>query len=147
MCFEVTMMRTLANQHRRYLIQGGRAVVTLATLGVVVIALQSLLGLPSIVAIIVGATFAGIVSSIVGRRLLPELPPWSDEERVRLPRLRPVWAPLGAAAVGLLHFVAHIPLAIAVAVVVLSISGLVITELRDRREAVRRLEALRDNAI
>jgi hypothetical protein len=47
----------------------------------------------------------------------------------------------------LLHFGAHIPLSVAVAVVVLSISGLVIAELRARREAERRLEGLRDNAI
>jgi len=139
-------MRPLANHHRRYLIQGGRAVIAVAMLGVVVVALHSLLALSSIVAIILGATFSGIVSRIVGRRFLPEPPPWSDEERVRLPRLRPVWAPLGVAGVALLHFAAHIPLAVAVAVVLLSISALIVSELRLRGEAERRLEVSRDRA-
>jgi hypothetical protein len=48
--------------------------------------------------------------------------------------------------VALLHFAAHIPLAVAVAVVLLSISALIVSELRLRGEAERRLEVSRDRA-
>jgi hypothetical protein len=96
------------------------------------------LEVPSVVAIVVGAPLAGIVSIAVRRRFLPEAPPWTDEERLQLPRLRPVWLPLGLIGVALLFFVAHIPLAIAAAVVASSIGALVVSELRARRRAERR---------
>lgn len=135
---ERQMMRSRTQHQQRMLIRSGHAAVAVGTLVVVVVALYAL-GLPSIVAIVAGAAFAAVLSAFIRRRVLPESPPWSDEERLQLPRLRRVWLPLGAIGIALFYFVAHIPLAIAVAVIVLSIGALVIGELRARRKAEERL--------
>jgi small-conductance mechanosensitive channel len=82
------MMKRMSNYQRRRLIQGSRAVVAIVILSVFVF-IMYVLGLPSIVAIAAGGGFAGIVSTTIERRRLPKPPPWSDEERVQLPRLRP----------------------------------------------------------
>lgn len=132
------MMKRITTYQRRRLIRGSRAAVTIVMLSVFVVTMHAL-GLPTIAAIAAGGSLAGIVSTTIERRLLPKPPPWSDEERVQLPGLRPVWLPLGVMAVALFYFIAHIPLAIAVPVVVVSISAFVISELRLRREAERRL--------
>ena len=123
--------------HRRKLVRLSHAAVAVAILYLSVAALYAL-EVPSVVAIVVGAPLAGIVSTAVRRRFLPEAPPWTDEERLQLPRLRPVWLPLGLIGVALLFFVAHIPLAIAGAVVASSMGALVVSELRARRQAERR---------
>lgn len=132
-------MKSMTRHQRRILIRSGHAAVAIGTLCIVVVILYAL-GLPSIVAIVAGASLAGVVSVAIRRNFLPESPPWSDEERVRLPRLKPAWLPLGLMAAALLYFVAHIPLAIAGAVVVLSIGALVGSESRLRRKAKERLQ-------
>lgn len=133
----------MTNYQRRRLIQGSRAAVTIVILSVFVFTMY-VLGLPSIVAIAAGGGLAGIVSTTIERRLLPTPPPWSDEERVQLPKLRPLWLLLGVMAVALLHFIADIPFAVAVPVVVVSVSAFAVSELRLRREAERRLSCQGD---
>lgn len=131
-------MKPLTNAQRRYLIRYSHAAVDVAMLGVFVVALYGL-GLPSIVAIAVGAPLGVAVATIIGRRILPVFPPWSDEERVQVPRLRVGWLPVGLVAVALLYFIGHMRLAVAVSVIVLSIGVLVVGELRARRKAEERL--------
>jgi hypothetical protein len=120
------------------LIRGGHALVALALLGVFVVGLYAA-GLPSIVAVLGGGALTYLASPVVRRRLLPEPQPLSDAQRLELPRLRLVWIPLGVAGFALIYFVAHVRLVAALMLIVLSIGALVISELRLRREAERRL--------
>lgn len=122
---------------RRKRVRMGHAAVAVVILCVFVVTMYAF-GVPSVVAIAVGAPLAGISSTIVRRRLLPESPPWSDEERLQLPKIRPVWLPLGFIGVTLLYFVAHIPLVVAGPVVACGIVALVVSELRARRQAEER---------
>lgn len=135
---EGQMIRSRTQYQRRMLIRSGHAALDVVMLAVFVIALY-VLGLPSIVAIVLGASLGMIVSMGIRRRLLPQAPPLSDEERLQLPRLRPGWLLLGAIGIALFYFVAHIPLALAVVVIVLSICGMVVSELRARSRAEERL--------
>ena len=96
-------------------------------------------GLPTIVAIAVGAPLGVAVATIIGRRVLPVFPPWSDEERVQVPRLRVGWLPVALVAVALLYFIGHMRLAVAASIVVLSVTALIVSELRARRKAEERL--------
>ncbi len=127
-------MRSRTQYQQRMLIRSGHAALEVVMLTVFVVALY-VLGLPSIAAIVAGASLGFVVSMVIRRRFLPEASPLSDEERLKLPRLRPGWLLLGLMAVALLYFVAHIPVAIAVAVIALSIGALVISELRARSKA------------
>jgi hypothetical protein len=130
-------MRSRTQYQQRMLIRSGHAALDVVMLAVFVVGLY-VLGLPSIAAIVAGASLGFVVSMVIRRRFLPEASPLSDEERLKLPRLRPVWLPLGAIAIALFYFVAHIPLALAAVVIVLSISGIVAAELRARHKAEER---------
>jgi hypothetical protein len=132
-------MRSGTQHQRRMLVRSVHAVLDVVMLAVFV-AILYVLRLPSIVAIAVGASLGMVVSMGVRRRLLPQVTPLSDEERLKLPRLRPVWLPLGVIGIALFYFVVHIPLLIAVIVIVLSICGIVVAELRARRKAEERLQ-------
>jgi hypothetical protein len=131
-------MRSRSQYQRRMLIRSGHAALAVVTLVVFVVTLY-IIGLPSIVAMVAGASLGFVVSMIIRRRFLPEAPALSDEERLQLPKLRPIWLPLGVVGIALFYFVAHIPLPIAVVVIVLSICGIVFAELRARRKAEERL--------
>jgi uncharacterized protein YneF (UPF0154 family) len=131
-------MRSKTQHQRRILLRSVHAAIDVGMLAVFVVTLY-VLGLPSIVAIVGGASLGMIVSIGIRRRFLSEAPPLSDEERLKLPRLRPVWLPLGAIGIALFYFVAHLPLPIAVIIIVFSIGGIVVAELHARRKAKERL--------
>jgi hypothetical protein len=124
---------------RIYLIRGIHGAISVAILISCVLALYRLFHLPSLVAIPVGAAFSLLLSTTIRRRFLPEVPPWADEELAALPNLRLVWLPVGIAMIVLIYFGTHLPLAIAVGIVVVIIGAFVGAELRARRDAVRRL--------
>jgi hypothetical protein len=128
------------NEQRRYLVQGAHAGLTLVLLAGAVFA-ASAVGLPAVGAIFVGGTVAGAVSHFVGQRFLPKAPAWSDEERVRLARVRPMWLPLGAAAVLAVHFGARLSFAVSGTLVILTIAVIVAFEWRGRAMAERRLRS------
>jgi hypothetical protein len=122
------------NQQRR----NWYAALDVVTLCVFVLTMYAM-GLPSIVAIMVGAPLAGVASAIVHRQFFPRPPQISDEERLQLPRLRPIWLPIGIMSIALLYFGAHMQIAIASALIVFSIGTIVVLELSERRKAEERL--------
>jgi hypothetical protein len=127
-------MKSVTNNRRWYWIRSCYAILDVATLGVIVLIVYAV-GLPALVAVTVVACLTGIVLTIIHRWLLPKPPPISDEERLQLPKLRPVWLPVGLMGFGLFYFVAHMRLAIAGILIVPSISALIIGEMSTRRKA------------
>jgi uncharacterized membrane protein YjjP (DUF1212 family) len=124
---------------RRYIIKGSAAGISVGLLCAAVIVLYGPLRFPVFAAVVVGGGVSSIVSSFIRRRFLPEPPPWSDEERVQLPRLRPIWLPVGVAAIAVLYLVVRLPLLVAGVLVILSIVYFVYRELGARHEAEYRL--------
>jgi hypothetical protein len=72
----------MSNSQRRYLIRGSHGVISIGLLSAFVLVMNGPLGLPVLVAIIVGATAASAAAGEIRRRFWPEPPPWTDEERV-----------------------------------------------------------------
>jgi hypothetical protein len=120
------------------LIRGVQAILAVGALAAAVLLLYGLLGLPAPLAIIFGALASGVVSRVI-RSHMPEAPPWSDGDRVNLPKLRPVWLLAGGFAVAALRYGASIPFVVALPLTVTSIGAFVLAELRARRQAELRL--------
>lgn len=131
-------MKPATNFQRRSIIRTCYAVLDVAILSVIVLIVYTV-RLPGFAAVTTAALIAGIVLTIVHRWFLPKPPPLSDEERLQLPKLRPVWLPLGITGIALLYLVTHMRLAIATVLIVVSIGTLVALELRERRKAEERL--------
>jgi hypothetical protein len=122
------------------LLKGIELGIALLILIAVVILAHAVVGLSSLVAIFVGIVVTRVASAGIRRRFLPEVPTWTDEERIQLSKVRPVWLPLGIMAVALLVLVARIPLGISLLIVALSVGVLIASEIRAQQGAERRLE-------
>ena len=85
----MTIRKLTATERRRYAIEGTGAVLAVSLLAAGVMVASVVFGLSALVSIVVGGGVGGSVSHLVIRRFLPTAPPWSDEERVQLPRVRP----------------------------------------------------------
>jgi hypothetical protein len=135
------MRKLTATERRRYAIEGAGAMLSVSLLAAGVIVANVVFGLSALISIVAGGSVGGSVAHLVIRRFLPTAPPWSDEERVQLPRVRPSLLFIGIAGILALWLIVRLQLAASVIVMVLAVVGFVSAEWRLRNQAEQRLRA------
>lgn len=131
---------------RNNLIRHTHVLVTVGVLVTAVWTLRTVTGLSFLIVMLPAGVVLLIVSKVVVQRLLPPVPQWSDEERVQMPRVRPMWGVLGIAAVSLFCLGTRMPIPISLLLVVVLIGPLILVEQHERRKAEHRLETKQESA-
>jgi hypothetical protein len=133
------MAKATENQNMRHIVGFVRLVVVIVLLAASVFGAHRLLGLSSGAAIVVGGAFAYVASTLIARRLLPELPMWTDEERVCLTPNIPIWLIVGLSCIAVIYVSSGLQLIWVMPVVVVGIGCVIARELHLRKEAQQRL--------
>ncbi len=130
----------MTNTRQNNLIRHAYVLIIVAVLVTTVWVLYKVVGLPFILAMLAGGPVLLVVSRVIIHPFLPPPPPPSDEERVQMPKIRPMWVLLGVAAASLLSLGTRMPLPISLLLAVVLIGPLIAGEKHERRKAKRRLE-------
>lgn len=128
-----------SNERKQDLIEVLRLGGILGILAVSMLITHTLLGLPSVLAIMVSCVLAYVVSVAFLRRFLPRRPPATDGYRAQhTPRVR-VWLLADAICVVLVHFVGGVVWLLSVGAIVMLSLCFVAIEAWLRRRAIRRI--------
>jgi membrane associated rhomboid family serine protease len=127
-----------AIDHRRQAIRGLHAALTVVVLAACVVGAHEILDFSA--SWIVGAAIAYPLSKAIGRMVLPQPGPLTDEERLRLVP-PPAWLIVAAISIAAIHYGAGLIWLWSTAVTGLGMGALLIIELRQRDQARHRLAA------
>jgi hypothetical protein len=129
-------------QRKRDIVNSLHLAVTLSILFASVLTAHYLIGLSSGVAVIAGCILSYPIAATVSKRLLPQSPVVTDEERVHL-KAAPRWLLWIALVAPLLRFGAGIPWLWSIALVILGAACGVVIEFRKRSQARLRIHTAR----
>jgi uncharacterized oligopeptide transporter (OPT) family protein len=132
----------LSAQRKRNVVHSMHLAVTLSILSASVLGARYLIGLSSGVAVIAGGILSYPVATTVSKRLLPQPPVVTDEERLHL-KIGPRWLAWIVLITPLLRFGAGLPWIWSISLVMVSVACAVTIELRKRSQA--RLRASSDS--